>query len=63
MAKALKLNPDEVDYLLRKVNGQKFGLDEDEKRIMVFDLREKLQGAKTGTEPMFPAKPDPNDED
>ena len=63
MAKALKLNPDEVDYLLGRLERAKFGLDENEKRIMCIELRERLQGVKTGTEPMFPASGDPNDEE
>jgi len=63
MAKALKLNADEVDYLLKKLANAKFGLDDDETRIMVYDLREKLQGVKTGTEPMFPQKPEAGDDD
>jgi len=63
MPKTLKLTAEEVAYLLKKVSRAKFGLDENEDRIMVFELREKLLGIQNKTEPMFPPKPEENDGD
>ena len=56
MAKTLKLNPDEAQYLLRKVSKQKFGLDDDEDRLMVLGIRSKLLDVQGATEPMFPTE-------
>lgn len=63
MAKSLKLNPDEAKYLLKKINAQKFGLDDEEDRLMVIGIRSRLLDVQGATEPMFPTQDPPPDDD
>lgn len=61
--KTLRLGPDEAAYLLKKVEAQKFGLDDEENRLMCVGLRGRLRGCVEKTEPLFPAKQEEDDDD
>lgn len=63
MAKRILLNPDEAKVLLALVTKQKFGLDDDEKRLTCIGIRERLQGIVKGIEDLFPEKPEDGDDD